>query len=224
MKTAMEKAMDSAVNYLSYRSRTEKEVIDKLSQKNYSEKIIAEIIKRLKEYHYIDDCAYLKNYLLGNAQMTRYGKIRIVNDLQRKGLKESVLDQIDHLYPRKMEKKFCAELAAKHQPLTRGKSIPERKKKLYNKLLRLGYEGSMILDCFGDLEWEREESDSEKEDQAKIRVNLELDYEKYKKRQMKKGYSSYQLNQRIFRNLAGRGYSFEMIKEIMDEKKAHFEE
>lgn len=223
MKTEMEKGIDSAVKYLSFRSRTEKEVADHLLKKNYSEKIVLDIINRLKEYRYLDDQAYLKNYLSSNAQVTRYGKIRIFHDLKRRGLKETVLDQLDEDYPQDLEKKFCQALAQKYFSQLRGKSIAERKKKLSNKLLRLGYQGSMVLDCLNALEWDRETEDKEK-DEAKIRLKLDEDFEKYKKRHVKKGYQDHELKQRIFRNLAGRGYSFEMIKEMMDEKKAHLEE
>ncbi len=222
MKTEMEKGMDTAVKYLSFRSRTEKEVFEHLLKKKYRQKVILEIINRLKDYRYLDDQDYLKNYLSTNAQVTRYGKIRIFHDLKRRGLKESVLDQLDHYYPRQMEKKFCKILADKHYPKLRGKSIPERKKNLYTKLLRLGYERTMILDCIDTLTWENQ--DQEQKDEEKIRLKLAEDFKKYEKRHIKKGYKDYELNQRIFRSLAGRGYSFELIKELMDEKKAHLEE
>lgn len=221
MKTETEKGIDTAVKFLSFRSRTEKEVVDHLWKKKYGETIIIEIINRLKEYRYIDDQAYLKNYLASNFQMNPYGKIRIRHDLKRKGLSESVLDRLDDYYSRDLEKKFCGELVAKYQSQFQGKTIPERKKKLYNKLLRLGYEGTMVLDCLDELSWEE---NNEKKDQVKERLKLAADYEKYKQRHQKKGYQDYELEQRIFRNLAGRGYSFEDIKEMMDEKKAHFEE
>ncbi len=222
MKTEIEKGIDAAVRYLSFRSRTEKEVEDHLLKKNFQEKTILKIINCLKEYRYLDDQDYLKNYLSANAQVTRYGKIRIYHDLKRRGLKESVLDDLDHYYPREMEKKFCKILADKHYPQLSGKSIPERKKKLYAKLLRLGYENTMVLDCIGDLNWENHDQDEK--DEAKIRLKLEEDYKKYHRRHTKKGYQDYELNQRIFRNLAGRGYSFDLIKQVMDDKKAHLQE
>lgn len=222
MKTEIEKGIDAAVRYLSYRSRTEKEVLDHLLKKKFQEKTIHEIINRLKEYRYLDDQDYLRNYLSANAQVTRYGKIRIYHDLKRRGLKESVLDQLDYYYPRAMEKKFCKLLADKHYPKLSGKSIPERKKKLYAKLLRLGYESIMVLDCIDDLEWEND--DQEEDDEEKIRFKIEEDFKKYQQRHTKKGYRDYELNQRIFRNLASRGYSFDLIKQVMDEKKAHLEE
>ena len=224
MKTELEKGIDAAVKYLSFRSRTEKEVVEHLFKKDYGEKTIECILDRLKEYRYIDDQAYLKNYLSNNAQVTRYGKIRIRHDLKRRGLKESILDQLDYYYPRDLEKKFCEELASKHLSFIHGNSIPERKKKLYNKLLRLGYESTMVLDSLDQLNWEHTIEEEREKVEAKKRLKLEEDFEKYKKRHLKKGFKDYELNQRIFRNLAGRGYSFEMIKEIMDEKKVHLEE
>ncbi|MEF9919185.1 MAG: hypothetical protein RR790_07985, partial [Eubacterium sp.] len=41
-------------------------------------------------------------------------------------------------------------------------------------------------------------------------------YEKYKRTHENKGYQGYELKQRIIRSLMGRGYSYDLIKKMMD--------
>ncbi len=50
-----EKFLNLAYRYLSYRPRSEKEVVDHLTKKKVNEKTITKIVARLKEQNYLDD-------------------------------------------------------------------------------------------------------------------------------------------------------------------------
>jgi len=55
-----ESALMSATNLLSFRDRSEKEMRDRLKEKEYGETVIDETIKRLHEYNYLDDQAFAR--------------------------------------------------------------------------------------------------------------------------------------------------------------------
>ena len=56
------KAQDTALKFLSYKSRTQKEIELKLKEKNYSENVIEKLIAFLKKYDYINEEKYCRLY------------------------------------------------------------------------------------------------------------------------------------------------------------------
>jgi regulatory protein len=209
MEELMEKCMDAAVKYLSYQNRTESEVRLYLQKKGFSEDLISKVIMKLKEYHYVDDEQYLKSFLATNQAVKKYGRKRILNDLQKKGLSQELLGRLDYHYPYKTEQKLCRELAQKYEASVKGKSLQERQKKLYGKLIRLGYGNQMALEAVNRLDWEESLEDLE------LRLEkLQKDFQKVTERLQKKGYKGYELKQRTLNTLAMRGYDYESIQKV----------
>lgn len=56
-------AFNQSVRYLSYKSRSEREIIDYLKEKDYDDEIIIKVIQRLKEIQYIDDDQFTIHYV-----------------------------------------------------------------------------------------------------------------------------------------------------------------
>ena len=207
----MEKCMEAAVKFLSYRSRTENEVIMHLQNKGFADEVISRVISRLKEYRYVDDEAYLKSFLASNEAVKKYGRKRVFFDLQKKGLAEEILNKLEAYYTVKTEQKLCENLSQKYRPLIKGKSVRERQKKLYEKLLRMGYNHQLVMDTVSHLDWE------ETDDDLQFRLEkLEKDYQKVSEKLRKKGFEGYELKQRLINNLAMRGYDYESIQLFLD--------
>ncbi|MDK2962286.1 MAG: RecX family transcriptional regulator [Eubacteriaceae bacterium] len=209
----MEKCMDAAVKYLSYQNRTENEVILHLQKKGFSQDLISKVIAKLKAYHYIDDEQYLKSFLATNQAVKKHGRKRVLNDLQKKGLPQELLNKLDHYYPLKTEHKLCFILAQKFESSVKGKSLRERQKKLYEKLIRQGYGNQMALDAVNRLDWEESSEDLEQRFEK-----LQNDYQKVNERLQKKGYQGYELKQRVLNTLAMRGYDYESIQKVTQNK------
>ena len=62
----VQKAYDQSLNYISFKNRTEKEMVDYLEKKEYSERVVAEVMAKLVQYAFINDTAYVKNYCYNN--------------------------------------------------------------------------------------------------------------------------------------------------------------
>lgn len=92
MATNRQSAFDCAANYLSYQDRTEKQLHDKLKQKEYTEQEIEEAIEKLKSYGYINDERFTDLYR--QAQASRKGDRRIKQELMQKGVSNNVIDQV----------------------------------------------------------------------------------------------------------------------------------
>ncbi|WKY46842.1 RecX family transcriptional regulator [Eubacteriaceae bacterium ES3] len=210
----MEKCMEAAVRFLSYRSRTENEVLEHLRKKGFSEEVIVKVMERLREYHYVDDQQYLNSYLSNNEAVKKYGRKRIYYDLEKRGLADHLLQKLDDYFSLEKEKKLCVTLAVKYESTVKGKSVRERQKKLYEKLMRLGYNHQMVLEAVNNLEWLEDQQD--KEERFK---RLEKDFQKAAEKLKKKGYEGYELKQRLINNLALRGYDYESIQRLLDNER-----
>ena len=97
-----EKFYNSALRFLSYRPRSEKEIRDKLAATTSNaadaetQKVIDRVIQKLKEYKFVDDVEFAKKWLESRSrfkpQSLRFTKI----ELKRKGIDSELVDRIIH--------------------------------------------------------------------------------------------------------------------------------
>ncbi len=87
------KFYNKALKFLSYRPRSEKEMVDKLLRKKAPQEIINKIIKKLKEYKFIDDKEFVKWWI---QQRTNYKprSLRLIKmELGQKGIVKDVIEE-----------------------------------------------------------------------------------------------------------------------------------
>ncbi|MBW4827734.1 MAG: RecX family transcriptional regulator [Clostridiaceae bacterium] len=101
-------ANDYALKFLSHRSRTEKEIVDKMIKKGFDEEVINETLAYLKKYNFIDDRRFAEIYTEEKIRLKKLGSYRIKHELQNKGVDESIASEIvekysDNEYERAME-------------------------------------------------------------------------------------------------------------------------
>ena len=72
----IKKCKNDAIKIVEKSYKTEKEVIDKLKSKEYTEKEINYAINFLKEYKFIDDMSYAKSYIKSKTNNNGKNKIR----------------------------------------------------------------------------------------------------------------------------------------------------
>ncbi|MDL2224634.1 recombination regulator RecX [Eubacteriales bacterium OttesenSCG-928-M02] len=112
-KTPKEKpsAMDRALHYIGYRMRTEKELSDYLAKKEYDSGEIDEVLTRLKEYGYVDDMAFCREYILQRIAQRPVGKRKLEYDLIKKGIPKETIQACMLEYDPKEEQNQCNALA-----------------------------------------------------------------------------------------------------------------
>lgn len=87
------KAKNKALKFLSYRQRSEKEVVDKLKKEGFSQEIIDKTVEFLKGYNLIDDLNFAKNFVMDKSNINKYGPERIKYELYMKGIPESIINK-----------------------------------------------------------------------------------------------------------------------------------
>lgn len=223
-----EKAMDLAVKYLSFKSRTSSEMIDYLKKKNVDEKIIADVMQKLGEYRYIDDAVYLKNYVENNRHLNYYGSRRMSQDLKKRGISDQLLLSLEDLFSKQDEYQCCEIVAKKNLRILKGQTSAQKKKKLYDKLGRMGYPTEMVLEVIKSLILEEEPQELSADELAfeeqKLSEKLNRDYEKYLRVHRRKGAVGKELMFKIKKSLMGRGYPYALINEKLEARREELDE
>lgn len=84
-------ARECALSLLEYRDRTEKEMRQKLQEREYEPQEIEEALVFLKEYRYINDADYAEKYI--RVYSSRKSARQIRCDLERKGIDRELIGQ-----------------------------------------------------------------------------------------------------------------------------------
>lgn len=85
------KAIHSALKYLSYRQRSIKEVEDQLARKGYEESIIENTKNHLIDKNYLNDYEFAENFIRDKSHLNNYGIEKIKYELFRKGISKSII-------------------------------------------------------------------------------------------------------------------------------------
>lgn len=84
-------AQNKAISYISKYQKTEKELKDYLIKKGFDEEIVFEVIKKLKEYSFVDDDIYAKNFIKSKSK--RSGKRKLSFELKKRGIDENLINE-----------------------------------------------------------------------------------------------------------------------------------
>lgn len=82
-----------AVNYLSYRPRSEKEVRDKLKLKNAPPEIIEKVIETLKQQKFINDEEFARMWTSHRLKLSPKSKRVIKMELLQKGIDAEIIEK-----------------------------------------------------------------------------------------------------------------------------------
>lgn len=106
---------DYALKLITIKDRTEKELRDKLREKNFDENITQEVIEFLKHYGYINDKRYAEHFTSDGINIKKWGKSRIRTELLHRGvdretveivIEDAFMEVEDDRLQMEMEKRF----------------------------------------------------------------------------------------------------------------------
>jgi regulatory protein len=145
-----------SLNYLSYRPRSEIEVIDYLKKKsanapNLTDETISKIIKKLKEYKFIDDSAFAK-FWIEQRLKSKHKPIRVVEyELKQKGIDNELINELLSEIDKKDSDFENAKLLADRK-MDFYRSLPEdkRREKVMSYLLRKGFSYETVKKVIND--------------------------------------------------------------------------
>lgn len=152
------KLKDQAINFLSYRPRSEKEIRDYIIKKiSTSEKIkwqeakstpIADlIINKLKKYGLVNDQEFAKWWINSRTKTRPKGRILIKTELLQKGIDRNLIDK---LLPKnaKTDLNLALRIVEIKKNRLKNLTIQEARKKIYYLLSSRGFDFDTLKEAF----------------------------------------------------------------------------
>lgn len=131
-----------AMFLLEQMDRTENQLYDKLKQNGYPQVCIEEAIAYVKQYHYIDDLRYARQYVRYHQDKKSRQRLRM--DLVKKGVGREYIEQA-------LEEEFVSDERGKIKELLEKRHYDydnadwKEQQKTYQFLIRRGYKSGDIL-------------------------------------------------------------------------------
>jgi regulatory protein len=152
-KAAFAKAKNDVIRFLSYRPRSEWEICNKLKKKNYSAITIKEIISWLKEKNLVNDREFSLMWIKDRMANKPLGKLKIKNELKKKGIKNSTIENIINIFFEKEvdELKLAYQLVESKKNALKLKNIELEPKKIINMLKNRGFSYNVINNIYDEI-------------------------------------------------------------------------
>lgn len=147
LATSAQKTYERALNLLSFRARSAKELAKRLKEKGEPAEEIEAVITRLRQNGLLDDAVYAESKarsgIVGKARSRR----RMEQDLAQRGVSREVVSQaISRVFAEEGTSELAvAERAARKKLRSLDRHEPQvKKQKLYAFLARQGYPGEVV--------------------------------------------------------------------------------
>ena len=135
------KAYNYALSILNIKDYTCSALKKKLIDKGYSQGTSNSVVERLNEFGIIDDKRYVVKYVNDCVRLKKYGRNKIMYELQAKGIDEELKGSV--VIDEELQYENCRELAEKKLKQLQGKD--KIKEKLYRYLVTKGYPYEIVL-------------------------------------------------------------------------------
>jgi len=145
------KAYNYAISVISRASKSEKQLILKMSGKGYDEELINVTLDKLKLNKYIDDDDYSERFIRDKINFSKYGKLKIKEALYNKGIARETIDEKLSLISSDDEFERAYELAAKKLKILANEGPLKKKMKLSNFLINKGFDYDTVKNVISKL-------------------------------------------------------------------------
>lgn len=209
------KGKNVALKILERSYKTEKEIYDKLVQREYDVNTINRVLEFLREYSFVDDVKFTKLYI--KEKIKSLGKIKIKYMLINKGIDEDIINSEINKISSDDEYESAFKIGYKKYNLLykSEKNSIKIRKKLFDFLVRNGFNFDIAnkvtnkLVTESDLEYvQKEEQETDYDELINIgtkRLNILLKSEK----------DTQKIKKKLQDYLLRRGYSYDEIKSVI---------
>lgn len=131
---------------LSRRDHSRKELKDKAFKKGYSGSFVDLILDEFEQKEYINDHKFALKYTADKFEFNNWGPYKIRNQLFKKGISKSTVEEcIREVFGEMAVKESMIDLILKKKKRYQREPDQKRKKKIFDFLMRKGYNSNDIL-------------------------------------------------------------------------------
>lgn len=202
------KSYTLAINYLSYRMRSEKELRDYLKDKETDPEHIEEIISRLKKECLLDDQEFANSLVRTRVMTSSKGPLLVKKELIEKGVAATKAEGalIHYSFDQQYEK--AMKFAAKKMKNDGRKSYRQQIQNVQQTLMQKGFQGDVIQEVLANLP---EDEDENAEWEAVVYQGEKLLRKHHNKAE------GFELKQKIKSGLYRKGFTFDLIDRFIEE-------
>ncbi|MFA6456187.1 MAG: RecX family transcriptional regulator [Bacteroidota bacterium] len=133
-----------ALRYRSYRARSTKEIRDYLHKKEFDERYILQALQYLQENNLLNDAEYARMLCRDRMMLRPVGKLTMKQVLMKKGIDRTTIEALLSEYFT-TESETALALKEGERKYKRIASLPAltKRKRIYEHLLRRGYDSSL---------------------------------------------------------------------------------
>lgn len=203
--SATDEALKKAMSLLKRGHYSEFKMREKLKEKEYDNKTINTVIKFLKNNDLIND-EMLANDYLEYYNEKNFGKLRIIYELQNKGMFDVTINKLK--FPETLEKEKALNQLEILNKKFASFSYNKKKEKIYASLVGLGFESSVVTYAINKIK---------AKDERKENDNLARDFSLLYSR-LSRRYEDEELKEKLFKALRNKGYRYKDIQQKMEDK------
>lgn len=152
----IEKAYQRALNFLSYRNRSEQEIRLNLQKHQIPETIIQPVLDRLREVSLVNDIEFAQNWIENRREFHPRGKRALRSELYRKGISDQIIEEALQDIN---EEELALKLARKKIGKLKNLDKSTFQEKMYGFLSRRGFHYSLSKEVVNHL-WNELEKES----------------------------------------------------------------
>lgn len=139
----VERAVQGAIVFVSYRPRSEREVRDRLRKRDFSQPAIDQAIEQMRGFGYLDDQAFAEWWVGNRSEHRPRGKRLLAGELRSKGVSSDVVGEV--IEEAGLDETSAAlELARKRLPSLSKLDRPAQERRLAAFLGRRGFGWDVI--------------------------------------------------------------------------------
>lgn len=207
-KDTLQKSYTLAINYLSYRMRTKKEIYDYLVKKEVESKHIPVIMDRLEKEKLIDDTSFADSFVRTRIHTSNKGPMLVKRELQEKGVSSAIATQAIEQYTYAVQFEKAQKWAEKKLKQSSKKSFQQQLQQVQGTLMQKGFSQDVIRDVLRGIE---DEKDEDEEWSALVQQGEKL----MRKHQAK--LSGFDLQRKVKESLYRKGFTGDLINKFLDE-------
>jgi regulatory protein len=205
----VKKAYNTALRFLGYRMRSEKEVADYLRKKGMVEPIIREVLHKLRNNNYVNDKEFADAYVRTQKNTTAKGPEVIRQELYDKGISEPFIAEALEQFTFEEQLAAAAKLYEKAKKQNKKFSAQQWKQHIEQLLRRKGFGWEVIQQVTSE---KHDAQDEQREWDA-------LEYHGRKAHRRYEKYEGFMYEQKMKQALYRKGFSIEMIEQFLQRLK-----
>ncbi len=208
-KDTVQKSYLLAINYLSYRMRSKKEIYDYLVQKDVPPEHIDAIIARLTKEGYLNDKQFAEAFTMTRINTSSKGPLLVKRELMEKGISSQIADEAIALYTYDTQFEKALKWVNKKLNSSKKDSFHKKLEQLRITLIQKGFTSDVIEAVLLSAADNRDES----EEWDSLVYQGEKLVRKYSGKK-----SGYELKMKVKEGLYRKGFPIDLINQFVEEE------